>query len=65
MDALQIVNTAKDMEEERLIEEAIEIIAMFPEDKKMKKFDELFLMESYRDLFGKKEMIRKRVFGDE
>ncbi len=62
MDSYQIINSAADAEEEHLIDEIVEIMAMFNDDKKAQKFDEIFLMESYRDLFPKKEYIRKKVF---
>ena len=65
MDSYQIVNSAADAEEEHLIEEIIEIMAMFDDDKKETKFDEIFLMESYRELFPKKEEIKKKVFPNE
>lgn len=64
-DSLQIVNSANDIEEKTLIDEVVEIMAMFADDKKAKKFDELFLMESYQQLYPKKELIRRKVFGDE
>ena len=62
MDSYQIINSAADAEEEHLIDEIVEIMAMFNDDKKAQTFDEIFLMESYRDLFPKKEYIRKKVF---
>ena len=65
MDSYQIVNSVADAEEEHLIEEIIEIMAMFDDDKKETKFDEIFLMESYRELFPKKEEIKKKVFPNE
>ena len=65
MDSYQIVNSAGDAEEEHLIEEIIEIMSMFDDDKKEIKFDEIFLMESYRELFPKKEEIKKKVFPNE
>lgn len=65
MDSLNIVNSADDSEEEHLIDEIIEIISMTEESKKATKFDNIFLLECYQKLFGKKELIRRRVFPNE
>ncbi len=65
MDSLNIVNTGTDAEEERLIEEIIDIISMFDEAKKHKMFDDIFLLESYQKLHGRKDEIRRKVFPSE
>lgn len=65
MDSYQIVNSAADAEEEHLIDEIVEIMSMFDDEKRAVKFDEIFLMESYRDLFPRKEEIKKKVFPNE
>ena len=65
MDSYQIVNSAADAEEEHLIDEIVEIMSMFDDEKRAGKFDEIFLMESYRDLFPRKEEIKKTVFPNE
>ena len=65
MDSLNIVNTGIDAEEERLIEEIIDIISMFDESKKHKMFDDIFLLESYQKLHSRKDEIRRRVFPSE
>ena len=65
MDSLNIVNTGTDAEEERLIEEIIDIISMFDESKKHKMFDDIFLLESYQKLHNRKDEIRRRVFPSE
>lgn len=64
-DALTIINSGVDVEEEHLIDEIIAIVAMFDEDKKIKQFEELFAMESYQKLYSRKEEIRKKVFGND
>ena len=63
MDALNIVNSGADGEEEHLIDEIIKILSMFDDDEKERVFDSLFISESYQVLFARKEEIRKRVFG--
>lgn len=65
MDALTIINSGNDSEEEQLIEEIIQIVAMVDEDKKEKMFNDLFVSEGYQCLFKKKDEIRRRVFKDE
>lgn len=65
MDSLNIVNTGEDAEEERLIDEVVQIISMFDDSKKQQKFEQIFMMESYQKLIKRKEEIRKRVFGYE
>ena len=65
MDSLAIVNTGEDAEEEHLIEEIIEIIALCDEHKKEKTFDRIFMVEGYQVLLKLKEEIRRRVFGDD
>lgn len=62
MDALTITNSGEDAEEERLIEEIIQILAMFDEDARAKAFDDIFLTESYQKLYKRKEEIRRRIF---
>ncbi len=65
MDSLTIVNSGADAEEEHLIEELIEIIALCDEYKKEKVFENIFRVEGYQILLKRKEEIRKKVFGDE
>lgn len=62
MDALTITNSGEDAEEEHLIEEIIQILAMFDEDARAKAFDDMFLTESYQKLYKRKEEIRRRIF---
>ncbi len=64
MDALTIVNSGDDSEEEHLIDEIIAIIAMCNEDKKAAIFDSIFIAEGYQKLYKRKEEIRKKVFGN-
>lgn len=62
MDALTITNSGEDAEEERLIGEIIQILAMFDENARAKAFDDIFLTESYQKLYKRKEEIRRRIF---
>jgi hypothetical protein len=64
MDALNIVNSAADMEEERLIEEIEKIVAIFEPNAQRTQFDNIFMAESYQRLFKRKEEIRRRIFGN-
>lgn len=64
MDSLTIVNSGNDSEEEHLIEEIIDIIALCDEHKKEKTFDRLFQVEGYQALLKRKDEIRRRVFGN-
>lgn len=65
MDSLNIVNSGADVEEEHLIDEIIEIIALCDVSKQEKVFENLFRVEGYQILLKRKEEIRKRVFGNE
>lgn len=65
MDALNIVNSAKDCEEERLIEEIEKIISIFDPHMQRAQFDSIFLAESYQCLYYRKDEIKRRIFGDE
>lgn len=62
MDALTITNSGEDAEEERLIEEMIQILAMFDDNMREKVFDDMFLTEGYQKLYKRKEEIRRRIF---
>ena len=64
MDSLAIVNTGEDAEEEHLIEEIIEIIALCDEQDKAKTFEMIFMVEGYRRLEKRKGEVRRRVFGN-
>lgn len=64
-DALTIINSGDDTEEERLIDEIISVIGMFDDSKKAARFEDLFAMESYQKLSPRKEEIRRRVFGND
>jgi hypothetical protein len=65
MDALNIVNSATDMEEERLIEEIEKIVAIFDPAIQRAQFENIFMAESYQRLFKRKDEIKRRIFGDE
>ena len=62
MDALTITNSGEDAEEERLIEEIVQILAMFDDDMRAKAFEDIFLSEGYQKLYKRKEEIRRRIF---
>ena len=63
MDSLTIVNSGEDSEEEHLIDEIEQIIALADIDKKEKIFDDIFMSEGYQKLFKKKAEIHRRIFG--
>ena len=65
MEALNIVNSGDDSEEERLIEEIEKIVAIFDGDMQKVQFENIFMSEGYQKLFKRKEEIRRRIFGDE
>lgn len=65
MDALKIVNSGDDVEEERLIKEIETIISLCGTDVKSSVFDSIFIAENYQKLLGRKEEIKRRVLGDE
>ena len=65
MEALNIVNSGDDSEEERLIEEIEKIIAIFDGDMQRVQFENIFMSEGYQKLFKRKEEIKRRIFGDE
>ena len=65
MDALTIINSGDDTEEERLIKEIETIISMCDDEIKPSVFDSIFIAENYQKLLGRKEEIRERVLGDE
>jgi len=65
MDALTIVNSGEDTEEEHLIQEIETIISLCDDDIKLNVFDSIFIAENYQKLLDKKEEIKRRVFGHE
>lgn len=65
MDALTIINSGDDAEEERLIKEIETIISMCDDGIKASVFDSIFIAENYQKLLGRKEEIRERVLGNE
>ena len=65
MDSVVIVNSGLDSEEEHLIEEIIKIVDMCDPSNKQQMFDYIFMAEGYQSLIEKKDIIRKRVFGNE
>ncbi len=65
MDALTIVNSGDDAEEERLIKEIETILSLCDEDAKADILDNIFMVENYQKLIGRKEEIKRRLLGDE
>ncbi|MEG1566963.1 MAG: ATP-binding protein [Anaerovoracaceae bacterium] len=65
MDALSIVNSGDDSEEEHLIEEIQTIITLYDDAKKASMFDAIFMAEGYQKLYKKKNEIMRRIFGDD
>lgn len=65
MDALTIINSGEDAEEERLIQEIEMIISLCDENEKRNIFDSIFIAENYQKLLNKKEEIKKRIFCSE
>jgi hypothetical protein len=65
MDALTIVNSGEDSEEEHLIEEIEQIIALCDPEKRESMFDAIFVAEGYQALYRRKDEIKRRLFGNE
>ena len=63
MDALTIVNTGDDAEEERLIKEIETIISLCDEEVKSDILDNIFMAENYQKLIGRKEEIKRMFLG--
>lgn len=64
MDALTIINTGDDVEEENLIKEIETIISLCDENIKAEVLDNIFVAENYQKLISHKEEIKKRILGD-
>lgn len=64
MDALTIVNSGDDTEEEKLIKEIEAILSLCDDDIKPEVLDSIFVAENYQKLLGRKEEIKRRVLGD-
>lgn len=64
MDALTIVNSGDDAEEERLIKEIETIISLCDDDTKEDVLDNIFAAENYQKLISRKEEIKRRILGD-
>lgn len=62
-DSTVIINNGEDAEEEVLIGELIDIIAMCDDSKKEEKLDLLLAMESYQKLEAKADDVYRRVLG--
>lgn len=65
MDALTIINSGDDAEEEHLIQEIKTIVSLCDDDIRLNVFDSIFIAENYQKLLSKKEEIRRRVLDDE
>lgn len=64
MDALTIVNSGDDAEEESLIKEIETIISLCDDDIKEDVLDNIFAAENYQKLISRKEEIKRRILGD-
>ena len=64
MDALTIVNSGDDAEEESLIKEIETIISLCDDDIKADVLNNIFAAENYQKLIGRKEEIKRRILGD-
>lgn len=64
MDALTIVNSGEDTEEESLISEIEAILSLCDDDIKADVLDSIFIAENYQKLIGRKEEIKRRLLGD-
>lgn len=62
MDALTIVNSGEDVEDERLISEIEAIIAFFDSETRKSVFENIFMAENYQRLLPRKEEIKRRIF---
>ncbi|MBR3382822.1 MAG: ATP-binding protein [Clostridia bacterium] len=65
MDALTIVNSGEDVEDERLISEIEAIIAFFDSETRKSVFENIFMAENYQRLLPRKEEIKRRIFGND
>lgn len=65
MDALTIVNSGEDTEEESLIREIEKIISLCDDEIKTTVFDRIFVAENYQKLIGRKDEIKRRLLGNE
>ena len=63
-DALNIINSGDDTEEERLIDEIIATISMIDADKQEKMFEVFFMMENYQKIQHRKAEVHRRIFGE-
>ena len=64
MDALTIVNSGNDTEEERLIKEIETIISLCDDEIKKDVLDNIFVAENYQKLIGQKAEIMRRILGE-
>ncbi len=65
VDALTIVNSGADTEEEALIREIEQLMAFCDPESRDSFFDSLFISEGYQRLYRRKEEIRRRLIKDE
>lgn len=65
MDALTIVNTGEDAEEEHLIDEIRQILEICSPDKRESMFENIFIAENYQKLTKHKDEIKRRLFGND
>ena len=64
-DSLNIINSGADEEEERLMDEVVNIITSIEDPAKQEKmFDNMFLMENYQKIAKRKGDLHRRIFGE-
>ncbi len=64
-DALNILNSGDDIEENKLIEEVLQVISLMPDDRKESTLTDLLHMESYRKIISKKQDMIRRIFNND
>lgn len=64
MDALTIVNSGEDSEEEHLIDEIRQILEMCEPTKRENMFESIFVAENYQKLAKRKDEIKRRLFNN-
>lgn len=65
MDALTIMNSGEDTEEEHLIKEIETIISLCDDDIKPNVLDNIFIAENYQKLLSRKDEIKRRILNND
>jgi hypothetical protein len=64
-DAINILNSGDDIEENKLIDEVVQVVSMIPDDNKEITLTNLLHMESYKKILSKKSELIRRVFNND